>query len=332
MKLYSGDFTSEIGQELIALVERGVLTPIYRYSEFRLFDQDKLFELFIGEMLVKVDGNYQYVRVQDGDNREAWALISESVYDSSIFGFKVGTVETAMVTEGFSGGYNILFTSIVGFAKKNFYRYLNLSLNTNDSSCPQFVNAAANSGFYYINTLVTFGFTKQTFSDLNLDYKIDPEISVRFSTPDDFEPLYRLAAKAYKIDRYHLDNNLPKHHCDRIYSESLRNSFFDGFVDGILVATYHEEPIGYFSGKYRRVEELGITAGTGVVSSVSPEHRGLGVFQAMNKALIEWLNQVSDFSEYGTYINNHPVHSVYIKSRMRMVRGALQMALYLPGY
>lgn len=332
MKTDSGLLTTDIALELINLIENQVLKPHYQYSEFRMFDNGQLLSLYRRELLAKVDRQYHYVRISDGANREAWALIADADYDSSVFGFRVGVVDTAIVSVGFSEGYGSIFSAITKHAIDNAYRYLSYSVNTNDASSQQLVNAAFLNGFYYINTLVTFGFTKDSFHELNLEYKYDPGIVVRFSNPDDFEPLFDLAGKAYKIDRYHLDPHLPKDKCDLMYAQSLRNSFFNGFVDGILVAEYHGKPIGYFSGKYRRVEEIGATAGTGVISSVSADHRGLGAFQAMNKALIVWLNSVSDFSEYGTYINNHPVHSVYIKSRMRMTRGAVQLALYVPGF
>lgn len=328
MMVSTGHLTAEIARELLGLIESGSLTPHYQYSEFRMFDAAKLFALFERDMLAKASRNYQYVRVQDEAKHEAWALIAEAEYDSSIFGFKVGTLDSVIIGKGFTEGANVLFSAVLKYAADLAYRYLSLSVNTNEAACQDIVNAAASSGFYYINTLITFGFNKQSFGELNLDYGFDPGIKVRFSTPDDFEPLYELAGKAYKIDRYHLDPHLPKDKCDIMYSESLRNSFFNGFVDGILVAEYQGAPIGYFSGRSRHIPELGVTAGTGVISSVSAEHRGLGAFQAMNKALIEWLNSVSDFSEYGTYINNYPVHSVYIKSRMRLLRGAVQMGYY----
>lgn len=320
-----GRLTRTKVEELCEAIQSGIILPTYNLSEYMLFSTAQLFNDFKSTLIAKSDHGAMYVCVTRAVNELAWAILDKSEYDSSIFGFNVSCLDTVLVSEGFSVGLDQLFQNVKTLAAELQTRYISLSLNTNDPTCPLIMNSASNHGFYYINTLITFGFTRLNFSQLDLNYQWDKEVSVRMSKPDDFKKLYEIAISSYKINRYHLDPHLPKDKCDALYAESLRNSFFHGFVDRIVVADYRGEPIGYFSGRVRLIGDLSARLGTGVISSVSKEHRGMGVFQAMNRYLIQSINADSDLSEWGTYINNYPVHSVYIKSKMRLIRGIIQM-------
>jgi hypothetical protein len=183
-------------------------------------------------------------------------------------------------------------------------------------------------GFYYINTLLTFKMEKEEFKSLNHPETHNNEIIVRPAENTDLDAVYDIASKSYKLDRFHLDDNLDRDKCNLFQAASAENSLLRGYADIIFIAEYKGRVAGYYSGKKYHDVDLDVTIGNAIISAVDESTRGLGVFSSLNKYLLQWFHQHVDLAEMGTYVNNKPVHKVWTNNRLSIVRGSHQLAWF----
>jgi len=326
MKIEHGKLDRNIVIEICEAAKNKNISTHFFLQEYNQFKMTQHFNLLENRLMEAVNENSLYVNICDKANKQAWAIISIVDYDSLIFGFDVASIDYLITSENFKIGIDELFKQIIKLTYSSNIKYLTLSLNTNDTLYSEYLNIGIRRGFKYISTLLIFGTNKSDHQKLDLDFTYDDGITVRTAKDEDFEALFEIANSSFKLDKYHLDSYLPQDKCDKLYSESFRNSFFNGFVDKILVADYKGIPIGYSSIKVKKINELNISFGLPVIAAVSKKYRGMGAYKAMEKERITYLNKVADISEFGTYINNASVHSVLIKSKMKLIKGQIQMS------
>lgn len=321
-----GVISKEIIEEIILKLKNEIISTDLFLGEYDVFSNSKHLKFI--ENQLKAKGNSFFVSVKDAHKNEAWAIISLNKFDTSIFGFSVVNIDHIFISNNFDSGFVLLFEKIKLFFRKEQIKYATLSVNTNYNLCSNLVNDSIKNGFYYLNTLVVFGVTKRNFNQLDLRSEAKEGIVIRNSVSSDFESLSLIAQESFKLDKYHLDSNLSNEKCDLLHYESFKNSFYNGFVDQILVAEYNNIPVGYCSIKIRKIDEYEIDYGIPVIAAVNENYRGLGIYQSLEKERTIRLNELAEISEYGTYINNIPIHSVFTKRKMKLIKGIIQLAYF----
>lgn len=266
------------------------------------------------------------------DNLKGYLLIDYMPYDSEIFEFEAYRIRNfAFLGKDFDENeliINSLLNELDSKIVSLRIKYLTISLNANNSCSNHFFNSLLKNNFYYIHTLLTFKMTNEEFKNLNLYKQADKDIAIRLSKEEDSKALFKIAKGSYKINRFHLDRNLNKAKCDLLHARSAENSILHGFADVVYVAEYKNEIVGYYSGKKNLNSILQSSFGNAIISAVSRNARGMGIFSLMNNNLLKWFDDNTDISEMGTYITNTPVHKTWTSNGLSIVRGAYQLAKY----
>jgi hypothetical protein len=273
-----------------------------------------------------------FILVLNNEEPKGFCTCEYSEFDSEIFGFNLYKISNFSVLGGdFQENENImknilneLFRQVKAFNIKHII----FSLNQNIPNSQQIFNYLIKNNFYYINTLLTFKLEKREFRNIKLSNIKSKEIIIREATEKDVDILFNIALKSYRINRLHLDKNLDKEKCDLLYAVSAKNSIINGYADVIFVAEDNGDVIGYYSGKKYYDNDLNINIGNAIISAVDEKARGRGVFSLLNDQLLKWFHKYTDLAEMGTYIINHPVHRVWTKNRLSIVRGSHQLAWY----
>ena len=301
----------------------------YAFQEYKFISKDKHVDHYLSEFPDTCNGIDNYILVISPSKIEAWLTYRYLDFDSTLLGLPVVTV-TSLVTHNESGNYtSLIFDALIDTLRKQKIEYATLSVSTNDLRSKEIINTAAKHNFRYLNTLLTFVPTRNTA--IFLDNLTTPSNSIRIreSIEDDYDSLYNIAKNSFRLDRYHQDPLLDHERCDKLQARSFKNAFTDGYVDEVLTAEYEGKAIGFCTIKRKMIQNLGIRVGYPVIAAVSSDHRGMGVYQMLESERLRRLICSCDVSEFGTYINNHPVHSFLTKAQMKLLRGMVQMALHL---
>jgi hypothetical protein len=213
--------------------------------------------------------------------------------------------------------------------KKLNIQYLVNAINMNNSRYATIFNGLLKNDFYYISTLVTTYIKRGEYDKIRHVPLKFPELVIRESVPQDIHRLMNIAEKSYQIDRFHLDPNLDKKKCDKLYSTSIENSFLHGTVDIIFVSEFKGLVIGYYTGKKYYISEMDMTIGDGRITAVDEQYRKYGAYTQMHDQFLKWSSEFTDISELGTYMNNIPVHRAFTNSGLNIVRGTHQLARFV---
>lgn len=220
-------------------------------------------------------------------------------FNSEIFQMRMGNLKLE--------NYN--FESVEEFCKceksavSGHYDHLALRIPTNEKSM---INIAISSGYSLVDILVEFVFKKDT-QLLNIQHKC----VLRDCDESDLPELKRIARCSFKHDRFHSDSNLKKELCDLYYEKWMENSFY-GFADRVIVAEYDGNPVGFTTAKKGSNNENGHL----VLSAVSEEYRGIGIYTSMIHEGVSWIMKENPEVQgiiVGTQIDNINVMKAWIK-------------------
>lgn len=159
---------------------------------------------------------------------------------------------------------------------KNF-KHITLRIPTSDKET---TNSAIKNGFSICDTLVEWIFTNGKSILPELEYKV----VVRECQSNDLSQLKTIAKNSFKIDRFHSDKSLDNGLCDEYYEKWIENSY-QGLAEKVFVAEYGGKPIGFMTAKTYKDDANGHM----VLSAVSSEYRGLGVYTCLVHYCAKWM-------------------------------------------
>ena len=184
------------------------------------------------------------------------------------------------------------------------YDHITLRISCDDKET---TNSAIKNGFFICDTLVQWAFMNGQSLLADIEYKVQ----IRECNETDLPFLKDIARKSFKIDRFHSDKSLNDDLCDSYYEKWIENSF-RGFAEKVFVAEYEEKPVGFITAKTYKDDEFGHM----VLSAVSSDYRGLGIYTALVHYCAKWM--LSSHSELkgilvGTQIDNIAVQRAWAK-------------------
>jgi GNAT superfamily N-acetyltransferase len=297
-----------------------------RFSEYARFPTERLWAAELAAIdRARADPGASVLACEAGGRLRGVAVVEGAAWDSEVLGLPVARLaQVVFDEEDEARTIERLLDDVFAEVERRGARYLTIALPAHAPAAARVFNALVARGAYFINTLLTFA----------LEGKREPPsreasaVSVRTATPADRDAIVDLAARSYRITRFHLDPNLDRAACDRLHARSAENQVAHGFADVVFVAEYAGRVIGYYSGRKHHDPILGATIGTAIISAVDEEARGLGAFARMNDHLLAWFAANCDLSEMGTYVNNTPVHRTWIRNGLPIVRATHQLAWY----
>ncbi len=241
-------------------------------------------------------------------------LIKKDSFNSEIFGLKMGNVEL----DNPILNYKQFITEEKAFL--NDFEHLSLKIDSNNK---QLFNYAIASGYYLVDTLIEYIFTKNK----SILPKINHKCELRDYQINDLKDLKNIAKNSFEIDRFHSDKNLSRERCDLYYEKWVENSC-NGFADKVIVATYKDEIVGFTTGKNYENDELGHL----VLSAVSNKYRGLGIYTSMIYEGVSWILNDFQFKKgilVGTQLNNIAVQKAWIKLGFSVFKSTYVLHKYL---
>lgn len=268
------------------------------------------------------------------DSIMGFLVVKKQWFDSQMLNlnvYQVTDIGLSKKHESISDTCEALLKGLMSVSKELGIDYLFYSSDTNHPLATQLVNQMFHSGFYYIGTLIKFSISakhRESFRQMSSG-SMNPTITIREAVPNDLEAIASLAKDSYKIDRFHLDPNLPTSLCDKLFEQSTINSLVEGLADKLFIAQVDRRVAGYLSARRRYDTIMQFYVGEGMISAVDPTYRGLGIFTHLSNRMWEWFLDNTEFGESGTYINNLPVHKAWTNNTLPIVRGHHQLACYL---
>ena len=225
--------------------------------------------------------------------------VERDEFNSKIFRIEMGNLKLE----------NYIFKSVEEFceceksAVSGLYDHVTLRIPSNDKAM---INIALSSGYSLVDILVEFVFKKNA----QLPH-IQHKCVLRDCDESDLPELKRIAKYSFTHDRFHSDSNLRKELCDLYYEKWIENSFY-GFADRVIVAEYNGKPVGFTTGK------MGSNNGNDhlVLSAVSEEYRGIGLYTSMIHEGVSWIMKENPESKgiiVGTQLDNVNVMKAWIK-------------------
>lgn len=256
-------------------------------------------------------------------------MIESEPFDSEIFGYAIYKCTTVVTFSKELAGklqnLDNLISKIDEFIKREHNRaYLLVSLNNNNPDNILAMNMFMKHAYYYLHTLITFGFKKDEFNKLH--FSSNNEVIIRPAHTEDADKIVWLASNSFHFSRFHLDPYLDKKKANELLGKSAYNSVIKHFVDIVLVAVLNDQVVGYYSAKKHYIPELSLTYGEAVISAVDQKVQGRGIFKELNRELIIWFQSNTDFAEMGTYLGNIPVLRTWTKNGLCIVRGTHQLS------
>jgi ribosomal protein S18 acetylase RimI-like enzyme len=189
------------------------------------------------------------------------------------------------------------------------FDFLGLRIDSIDYSA---IKSFQKAGFYLVDCLLTYEFDSTKVSAPNNEFDIDFASSI---SNRDIQKLSSIAAKVFKIDRFHSDPNLSSKDSDRYYSEWVINSF-NGFSDGAILPIINNNIVAFTTYNINNVDN---ETSTMVLSAVDSEYMGLGVYYNMIKKGTLELLKYSKKIRVGTQVDNIPVQRTWQKLGYKLV-------------
>jgi len=184
------------------------------------------------------------------------------------------------------------------------------------------INNLESIGFAYKDAQVTFNF--------NLQNKIPEKTQNQFSLVSfsnrHLPEMIDMTRKSFNnYGHYFADDKLDKQKCSEIYTDWIQRCCVNKEIaDEIIVAEKDNIAIGYLAvKKYNSKNEKYIA---GVIGAVSPAHRKLGVFQAINiESLHLALDMGFDRIENNVLVTNFPVMKTYTSLGYSIIKSEITM-------
>ncbi len=221
-------------------------------------------------------------------------------FNSDIFQIKMGNV----VLEEEEKPQEEEIKALRREAAKEEYRHLTVKIPSPEK---HIVNMLLQEGFYLADTLVEYVF--------DMKKAVLPQIHhicrLQDCGKEELPALKEIAKRSFQADRFHCDKHLKKELCDKYYERWVENSFH-GFAEKVIVAAYQGRPVGFTTGKTYAGDPYGHL----VLSAVSDQCRGLGVYTSMIHEGVTWmLQEHGDLKGVivGTQIDTLAVQKAWIK-------------------
>jgi len=292
------------------------------YFEYKFLEDDVL-RGGVRRTLDDLQTHGAIVRFGGASSGEFMVALQHAPYDSEIFGMNMWKVSQLFMTPKSTADATLtarlLTKEVMEVFREMKVDHLSLSLSTNLPHCTELFNAFSEAGFYYINTLLTFGCLSEEWKPPQ-EAPGSKDITIRPASPSDEEQLREICARSFEIDRFHGDPHLPKAGSDRIYEKAIRNAIKGVYADTLLVAECDHRVAGYYSARVERLAGADLRRGVAISAAVNREFRKRGVFRMLHRGLMDWFSRNADFSEMGTYLNNLAVHRVWTEDALRIVR------------
>ncbi len=198
------------------------------------------------------------------------------------------------------------FQSILEFCAQQDAKMLVARCSTADLPVLQMMEK---QGFLLMDTLVysEFNYAKSPIPD-----DIRNGFEMRHFRDGDEIIVDRIAREAFNdyFGHYHADPRLERAKSDDAYASwAVRACLSREVAEDVFIADVNGEVAGFFA-----VHMLSPQDGTGIISGVSMQHRGLGIYRSFMINAMKWVNQKGgQRMVVSTQINNIPVQKVWAR-------------------
>jgi GNAT superfamily N-acetyltransferase len=233
--------------------------------------------------------------------------IVEDAYNTQVFKKVMGNL---IIHQGLYQIDQETWSELIDSAKSLGYEHLAVKV---DTGLKMMIHQLQKNGFLLMDTLVTYIFD---FSKKQLE-PMEHQSIIRSANPEDEIELKRIAYHAFKIDRFHSDPSLNPQLADHYYEQWINNSM-NGFADRVVVSELNNKAVGFTTCNLPKANAPQ-KIGTLVLSAVSDESRGKGVYTSMIHEGVRWLKDSANFVKVGTQIDNYPVQKTWTKMGFSLV-------------
>jgi ribosomal protein S18 acetylase RimI-like enzyme len=315
---------SEVSQEEISYLLEG-----YSFLPFRTYglDTERLRTFFAKRVFEKVNQKDTGRIVFRDDHERLLCLLtySELAWDSDHFGKPMASINNIIASEGTlctqETRVKAIAEALLELERKGMV-HVSAKVDVFDIAT---VHALEMNGFRLMDTTVTYGFDFRK-SDLPV---IENQCVLRLATAEDEEKLAKIANVSFStsrvsMDRFHADPDLAKEKSDSLYVSWTRNSFKNKAADAIIVAEIGGVPVGYTTIEYFKAksDSVGVNIGALILSAVSPEARGKGIYTSLIREGLVCLKPKVDIAELGTQITNFPVQKAWSSLGFKLASGS----------
>jgi len=236
-----------------------------------------------------------------------------STLDTERFGFKVAKLP-------FNCADSI---KIVEDLKKTSTKLIIVRVDANNI---ELINQLEINGFQFKDGQVTFSFDLHK----SLPQPIDRAFTIKEYDKKFLPDIIEMTKYSFQnYGHYFADNKLDKTKCLDIYVDWSKRACDNlEIADKILVAEKNNKAIGYVA--FKSFENTAEKYKAGVIGAVSPESRGLGVFQAIHIESIHlFKNEGFDRIENNVLVTNYPAMKTYIGLSYNIIRSEVTMHCWL---
>lgn len=195
-------------------------------------------------------------------------------WDSEFFGLRIGRIKVNRLTPE-------TVESVMKWCHSQDIDCLYFLADTED---PNTVRLAENHQFHMLDVRIIFEKRLDVLPEIE---KETGEAEIRFSKSEDIPALKAIARASHHDSRFYYDSNFPRSLCDALYETWIEKSC-QGWADGVLVADFQGQPVGYLSCHLDRDREgrIGLFA-------VSAEVQGKGVSENLIYRSLHWFAEQS---------------------------------------
>jgi len=316
----------------IAQVDKDLLHAIYR-------DRDDLPRGWCGrpdpERLV-AHASAQAARILDAPRASGFATgqpgAGVSAYlprawDSEILGLRVGSVPL-LEMDARSGAdpsrsgpmASALAAAALEAARADGAAYVTARLDNNRGAGLRALEAC---GFRIVDGVLHFGIDLDDMGD-----EVPGAPGVRDAREDDIPALRRLAATAFRYDRFHRDPVIASEAADALHANWVENGVRGATGCAVLVAEVEGSPAGFFVLSEDPVarETLGFGVGALDLIGIDPARQRRGIGAALSWASLDRLRARGNrFAEVGTQTANLPASNLYARCGFQLVASSLTL-------
>lgn len=266
-------------------------------------------------------GTQRLLAVDRASGAPAGLLLVQSLPDdSALFGMPMGGIPFALVRADHPAPrsvYKALLMSLPYLVQREGYLHLSFRVDSSDIDAYQEFTEA---GFRLVETLVSMTYDTQrrgTGVVAPKDYGFDG--SIRLVEARDVPAICELSSKAFTLNRYHLDEHLPKRDAGELMSRWAKSYCEDAKNSQVWVAeTAGGKLAGFVGHQWNRDLERhsGRLVSGRALLAVADQRSGVGRMLSQHHV---WTS-AGDYKEADTQLNNYGMIKVSFDLDMEMVR------------
>ena len=216
-------------------------------------------------------------------------------WDTAFWGYRIARVKYRHLTPE-------SVRSVLTWCSKEKIDCLYLLATSNDT---QTIQLAEETGFRVQDIRMSYIY-KQFYGVR--EKQIGDHINLRYSRPEDLEPLLPIARTAYTGTRFYNDPCFAVEQCSDLYGIWLRRSLLEDYADQVIVAEIGGKVIGYVTCKLFSDSSCGKIDLVGVAKQA----RGQGIGEALiNCALVWFMQQKAERVQVVTQGSNIAAQRLY---------------------